>query len=215
MAGMVRSYSSPARTAQALRTRADVVAAAHDLFVSEGWVGTTMAGVAERAGVARQTVYLMFESKTALLDVCIDQRLRGSGADAPVRTQSGYRAMGTGTLTERVAAGARWLAAAHERSAVIQRVLDQAAVTDPVAAARLGEREGGRWQEVAFAVRQVLGNKPSREFIDLVWTLASRDVWLKLVEQRGWTTAQWQRWFEQALTAAIAATAASEGPAPS
>jgi AcrR family transcriptional regulator len=203
MWAMARSYSSPARAAQALRTRAEVVVAAHDLFVSQGWVATTMAGVAERAGVARQTVYLMFESKQALLDVCIDQRLRGNEADAPVRTQPGYQAMGTGTTTERVSAGARWLAGAHERSATIQRVLDQAAVTDPAAAARLHEREQGRWQEVAFAVGLVLGAKPAREFVDLVWTLASRDVWLKLVEQRGWTSARWQAWFEAALTAAI------------
>lgn len=203
METVARSYSSPARSAQALRTRADVVVAAHELFVSKGWVATTMAGVAEGAGVARQTVYLMFDSKQALLDVCIDQRLRGNGAEAPVRTQPEYQAMGTGTTAERVAAGARWLAGAHERSATIQRVLDHAAVTDPAAAARLQAREQGRWQEVAFAVGLVLGTKPAREFVDLVWTLASRDVWLKLVEQRGWTTAQWQAWFEGALTAAI------------
>jgi len=198
-----RAYSSPTRSAQALRTRAHVVTAAHDLFLSQGWMATTMAGVAERAGVARQTVYLMFESKQALLDVCIDQRLRGSGVDAPVRTQPEYQAIGTGTTAERVTAGARWLAGAHERSAGIQRVLDQAAVTDPAAAARLREREQGRWQEVAFAVGLVLGTKPTREFVDLVWTLASRDVWLKLVEQRGWTPAQWRSWFEGALLAAI------------
>jgi AcrR family transcriptional regulator len=200
---VARSYSSPARSAQALRTRAEVVAAAHELFVSKGWVATTMAGVAERAGVARQTVYLMFDSKQALLDVCIDQRLRGSGADMPVRNQPEYRAMASGTTAERVTAGAKWLAGAHERSATIQRVLDQAAVTDPAAAARLREREQGRWQEVAFAIGLVLGTKPTREFVDLVWTMASRDVWLKLVEQRGWTRAHWQSWFEGALTAAI------------
>ena len=200
---MARSYSSPTRSAQALRTRSEVIAAADELFVSQGWSATTMSGVAERAGVARQTVYLMFESKQALLDVCIDQRLRGSRGEAPIRTQPEYQAMGSGTTGERVAAGARWLVGAHERSATIQRVLDQAAVTDPAAAARLREREQGRWQEVAFAVGLVIGTKPTREFVDLVWTLASRDVWLKLVEQRGWTSARWQSWFEGALTAAI------------
>lgn len=203
MGSVARSYSSPARSAQALRTRADVVAAAHELFVTLGWVATTMAGVAERAGVARQTVYLMFESKQALLEVCIDQRVRRIGADAPVRSLPEYRAMGTGKTAERVRASAHWLAGAHERSATIQRVLDQAAVTDPTAAARLLEREQGRWQEVAFAVGLVLGTKPTREFVDLVWTMASRDIWLKLIEQRGWAPTQWQSWFESALTAAI------------
>ncbi len=208
---MPRPYTSPVRAAQARRTRADVVGAAHELFVTHGWVGTTMAGVAERAGVARQTVYLMFESKHALLDTCIDQRIAGDDRPVPVRERAEYLAMGSGPPEQRVAAGAAWLAGAHERSATIQRVLDQAAVTDLAAATRLREREQLRWQEVRFAVDLVLGREAPAEVVDVVWTLASRDVWLKLVEEKGWTSAGWQRWFVGAMRAAISTVDESAG----
>jgi hypothetical protein len=31
---------------------------------------------------------------------------------------------------------------------------------------------------------------------DLLWTLNHPDLWLLLVDQRGWTPAQWEAWFD-------------------
>lgn len=192
---MRRNYSSEVRTERSRQTRSAVLSAAHQLFVAEGWVATTMARVAERAAVARQTVYLLYDSKLALLDACIDDALT-AGQAPRVRELAGYRAMGVGDFDARVAAGARWLAGAHQRSATIQRVLDEAAVGDPVATARLEVREQNRWSEVRWAMSLVLATPdPDPEVVDGVWMLASRDVWLKLVGQRGWSAEQWQVWF--------------------
>jgi AcrR family transcriptional regulator len=57
MATKTRTYSSNRRAAQAAQTRADVVAAAVDCFRANGWSGTTMNAVAEKAGVSVETVY--------------------------------------------------------------------------------------------------------------------------------------------------------------
>jgi AcrR family transcriptional regulator len=48
-----------------MATRHRVVAAAAPLFVRDGYVETTMAGIARAAGVAVQTLYLSFGSKAA------------------------------------------------------------------------------------------------------------------------------------------------------
>lgn len=196
---MARSYISDVRADRSRRTRASVVTAAQEMFCTEGWVATTMARVAEASGVARQTVYLMFATKLALLDACIDAALN-EGLDVPVRQLPDYQAMGRGDFGERLAAGASWLAAAHQRSARIQRVLDEAAVTDPAAAARLAEREQTRWREVRWAMSLVLDTEePDDAVVDVVWALGSRDVWLKLVGQRGWTAQEWTTWFTGAV----------------
>jgi AcrR family transcriptional regulator len=201
---VARKYSSDVRVAQARRTTEQVLHAAHDLFVNEGWVATTMAAVADRAGVSRQTVYVLFDSKLALLDRCIDQRLRGAHDEMPVRAQPSYQRMGEGDLGQRVAASASWLRAAHERSASIQRVLDEAAVTDRLAAVHLAERERRRWDEVRWATSLVLATEaPDATLVDELWTLASRDVWLKLVAGRGWTPARWERWFAETVLATV------------
>lgn len=192
---MPRAYRSSVRADRADRTRARVLAAATDLFSREGWTPTTMARVAEAAGVSRQTVYQLHDGKLPLLDACIDAAL-SEGTDRPVREQAGYRAMGEGGLDARLAAGAGWLAEAHARSARIQHVLDEAAVTDPAAAALLDRREHNRWLEVRFAMGLVLSpGEPSDHLVDAVWTLASRDLWIRLVDRRGWSADDWSRWF--------------------
>ena len=35
---------------------------------------------------------------------------------------------------------------------------------------------------------------------DLLWTLNHPDLWLLLVDRRGWTPTQWQTWFTHAAT---------------
>jgi AcrR family transcriptional regulator len=204
---MVRTYTSEVRAERAQAKRRAVVAAAHVMFVQEGWVPTTMAKVADVAGVTRQTVYAQFESKLALLDACIDIAL-SDGQAVPVREMPEYQAMGIGDRHTRIAAGARWLCGAHERSAVIQAVLDQAAVTDSAAASRLAERERTRHDEVRFALSLILGSPPETRIVDAVWTMASRRVWLMLVHEQGWSGDLWCRWF----TAQVALVVDPHGP---
>jgi AcrR family transcriptional regulator len=56
------------RKERARATRARIIAAAYELFAQRGFTATTMPEVAAAAGVAVQTVYFVFRTKTALLD---------------------------------------------------------------------------------------------------------------------------------------------------
>ncbi|HEY4419314.1 MAG TPA: helix-turn-helix domain-containing protein, partial [Pseudonocardia sp.] len=56
------------RTERAMATRARIIEAAGPLFVRDGYLETTMAGIARAAGVAVQTLYLSFGSKVAVLE---------------------------------------------------------------------------------------------------------------------------------------------------
>ncbi|MGC4963497.1 TetR/AcrR family transcriptional regulator [Gordonia sp. DT218] len=191
---MARTYNSELRARRALENRGRALAAATEMFCGRGWVSTTMADVASAAGVTRQTVYQQFPNKLALLDACIDHAL-SAGEGIPVRELAEYRAMGNGRPDERLAAGARWLCAAHIRSAAIQNVLDDAAVTDPAAAQRLRVREANRWDEVQWALTVITGERPDDVIVDAVWLLAARRNWLRLIGERGWTPGQWTEWF--------------------
>jgi hypothetical protein len=111
--------------------------------------------------------------------------------------------MGVGDRAARITAGTHWLCGAHERSAAIQNVLDQAAVTDVEATSRLSERERTRWGEVRFALTLILGREPGDRTVDALWVLASRRVWLMLVDQRGWDGPAWCRWFDTQATALL------------
>lgn len=199
---MSRTYSSELRTARAQMNRKIVVETAQRMFVEQGWTATTMARVAETSGLTRQTVYQQFDSKLSLLDACIDHAL-SDGRAIPVRDMPEYRHMGVGARDVRVAAAAHWLCAAHERSAEVQNVLDQAAVTDVEAAARLAQRENTRWDEVRWATSLILGREPGDETVDGLWVLTSRRMWLMLVRERGWTAERWRRWFAAQAAAVL------------
>lgn len=188
---MPRRYESSIRAERAGETRGRLIAAAHGLFLRQGWTTTTMTQVAEYAGVARPTLYLHFDTKLNLLVACIDASL----SEIPVRDRDDYQAMGVGSLTQRAATAAGWLRDANERSAPIQRVLDHAAVSTPEAAQILIQMEQRRHDEYANACRLVLGaSPPPNALVDEIWTLGSRAIWFTLAE-RGWSPDQWQAWF--------------------
>src|SRR4051812_172062 len=80
-----RPYASAVRAEGARRTRAAVVAAAGALFLEQGYDSTSLAAVAQRAGVARPTVVAAFGSKPALLSRVLDEALAGDDEPVAVR----------------------------------------------------------------------------------------------------------------------------------
>lgn len=122
--------------------RALVREAALEAFLGEGYVGTTMADLARRAGVARQTVYNLYESKAALLIEVIGHQV----AAPAVRDQAADRRavlteVDPETLIRRFAASHRGVV---ERGVPIMRVALQAASVDEVVARHLREQEQRR-----------------------------------------------------------------------
>ena len=63
-----RAYHSPLRAAQAEQTRRRVLEAARRLFQRRGYAGTTVAAVADAAGVSPETIYLSLGGKRGLLE---------------------------------------------------------------------------------------------------------------------------------------------------
>src|SRR4051794_17721553 len=77
-----RAYRSERRALQARETRDAIRNAASVRFLRDGYVATSVAAIAEAAGVAPETVYATFGSKRDLLFECLDVSIVGD--DAPV-----------------------------------------------------------------------------------------------------------------------------------
>src|SRR5215469_18363176 len=69
-----RPYHSPARRRQAEETRERILAAARELFRSQGYAATTMEAIASSAHVATKTVEAAFGSKRGPLAAVVDPR---------------------------------------------------------------------------------------------------------------------------------------------
>jgi AcrR family transcriptional regulator len=66
--------TSPAQGDSQLATRDRIIAAAIRRFEAAGVTGTTMAHIADEAGLSRQTVYRLFDDRPALLEAILMHR---------------------------------------------------------------------------------------------------------------------------------------------
>ena len=97
-----RRYDATSRRARAegerRATRRRVVGAAHRLFVDKGYVATTIADIAEEAGVAIQSVYKAGKSKADLLHAAVDLAVAGDDEDVLLTDRPPFAAIPGGFL---------------------------------------------------------------------------------------------------------------------
>lgn len=194
-----RTYRSRLREERAEQTRGAVIEAARDLFVSQGWAATGMREVAKAAGVALETVYSHFSNKRGLLLAVADVAVVGDDAEVPLASRPEFLAIGEGRRSARLEAAAAVLTAVHVRTAPIAVVLRQAAPGDPELAALLRAARERQRIDVAAALELVMGRPPTPTERDGLWAMASPEVYLLLVEESGWSPADYQRWVAATL----------------
>jgi TetR/AcrR family transcriptional regulator of autoinduction and epiphytic fitness len=207
-----RTYRSSRREAQARETRVRVLDAARTVFLSRGYAGTTLRGVAAEASVAVPTIEAMFGTKARLLKAAIDVAIAGDDEPVPmlgrVWADEGRRAE---TVEELLLIAARVLAPAQARSAGLILAVFEGSATDAalaeLAAQLITQRAGtAEWLVEAISAKAPLSEGLSRaEAIDTLWMLMDPAVFDRLTRHRGWTQQRYQSWFvrsaRQLLTA--------------
>lgn len=206
-----RTYNSPRRREQAAATRRAIVDAARELFERQGYAATTIAEVAKRAGVAEKTVYLAFEKKSGLMRGILNVALRGADGTTPVADQEWYREVLTADDPRRAlelnARNARVLKA---RVGAAGAVFRSAAAADSDIRDLWEERvHGDFYENQRLVVESIAARGGLREDLDveratdILWTLNHPDVWAHLVEDRGWSPEQYERWLADATSAQL------------
>ncbi len=196
-----RDYNSPRRRAQAEATRRDILEAAQRLFERDGYAATTMAAIADEAGVALKTVYVAFETKSGVLRSLWNLRLRGDRDELPVAEQPWYREVVDEPDPERqLRLDAR---NSRERKVGIAPLFDvirSAALIEPDIAA-LWKRIGTEFHANQRVIAESLAAKDAlapgldvERATDVLWTILHPDVWRLLVVERGWTPEQYELW---------------------
>jgi AcrR family transcriptional regulator len=128
-----KSLTAPdLRAKRVARTEAQLIEAASVLFCDQGYVATTLAQIAERAGVAARTVYVRFGTKAALFRRVIDQALVGDAEPLDVAHRPRVQdAMTAATLAERIEALADVSAGIAERAGPLFEVAAQSEGLEP------------------------------------------------------------------------------------
>lgn len=200
-----RTYESPVRQEQAAQTRARIVDAAAACFESKGYPRTTIREIAERAGVAAETVYATFKSKTRVLTAVIDDRLAaGTGVGNVMERPDALAVRDETDQRRQIEMLAADLTGVLERVGPVFEMMRTAASTEPAMAAVYGEMQTYRLRNMATAIGWIEARGPLRLPADLaaetLWIVAAPDTGRLLRDGRGWTREQHARWMADVLT---------------
>jgi AcrR family transcriptional regulator len=206
-----RRYQSPVRDQQARETRGAVLAAAVELFVSNGYAATSVASVARHAGVTAQTVYNAFTTKAALLKAAYDVTLAGDDQSVPLAERPEVRALYQEPDPRRFLRGYAVLGrqVLDRVGPLMLQVAAGAAGGDPDLVAQQRTTDGERLAGTLMVARRVseLGalapDLTVERARDRIWALNSVHVWQLLTEGRGWSGRAYQEWIGQALCDAV------------
>jgi AcrR family transcriptional regulator len=201
-----RRYDSPLRRARALETERRILEAADGLFAERGYVGTSLAAIAERAEINARTLYKVFDSKVALLGRLVDVSMVGDHADIAVAERSWAAGAFDGeTGVERVRVLAAVTRRVMETAGRAFRTAAQAAAADPEAAALWTSGQRHRYDDAAAFVTALAqagllrSDRAPDEAIATVWLLTSPETFIQISDGRDLTLDEYQRWLEQTL----------------
>ena len=205
-----RKYSSVVRDEQAARTRERVLDAAGELFLDQGYARTTMQGIADRAGVARDTVHAVFGGKARVLTALIDQRLVPDGAVANITETTGARAIRDETdPRKQIELFAQWISEISTRLRPVFEILRTASAVEPEMADVFTEMDRFRMQNMQVYAKWFAARGPlrvtTRKAGEIIWALASPDVARMLCDELGWSQARHAGWLADTLARTLLA----------
>jgi AcrR family transcriptional regulator len=204
-----RRYDSSRRQEAAARTRQQILDAARDLFIAQGYAATTMTDVAARAGVAVATANAAFGGKAGLLKRLIDVGIAGDDEDVPVGDREEARAIATEPdAHQQCVMLARLVGDVHQRLAPMMTVLEQASGVDEQVRQDIAKDQAGRRAGMAEFVASIAPDalRPDVDAdraADAVWALTETRVFIGLVHERGWSVDDYVAWLGRQLEAAL------------
>ena len=191
------------RQEKAAATRRRMLDGAYELFCSDGYRTTTMEAIAERAGVAVQTLYFTFHTKDELFQAVHERTVLGD-ENLPPRMQPWYLAA--------VAAEDIRDAVRHICRGVLS-ISRRVAPMIPAFHAVAGDPSGKVWERsqqmrhdgmldvvAALAKKTPLRKNVTKDHAaDVLYLLFGPDLYWTMVLGRGWTERQLANWTERVV----------------
>jgi AcrR family transcriptional regulator len=193
-----RRYDATRRRQAAARTRTAILDAARELFTERGYTATPMTAIAERAGVALDTVYASVGRKPELARLLIETAISGTDQAIPAEQRDYVRAVQAAPDAEtKIALYAAAVTAIAPRMAVVLAIIQQAAHAEPDLAAlwdQIAERRAANMRRFVADLATVT---PLRldlgDAADIVWATNAAELYQLLVGQRGWSPQRYER----------------------
>lgn len=166
-----------------------------------------MPSIAERAGVAVQTVYFVFHTKAELLRAVSDAAVIGVSDPQPPNLADWYQAaLKAADPEQALAAFVSGVATILDRVGPLTPVLASAAALEPMIAEHFAHTEQLRVEGYETFIRHLHRNGLLREGLsievatDVLLTLLGPATYVAFTRDRGWNHRRYLRWITPALT---------------
>jgi AcrR family transcriptional regulator len=200
-----RTYNSTSRREAAKARRQSIIDSALRMFLEKGYAATTMPAIANAAGIALDTVYATVGKKPALFRLLIEMAISGSDRAVPAEERDYVRAVrAEADAARKLRLYATALRGIQPRLAPLIRVLQGAAPLDPELNAlwqNISQRRADNMQLMAkdlAATGRLRSDVTESKAADIIWSMNSPEFYLLLVEQRGWSLEEYERWLGDA-----------------
>jgi AcrR family transcriptional regulator len=203
-----RRYDSSGRRERARQARDQIVGAARDLFLADGYATTTVTAIAVAAHVSVETIYKGFGGKPGLVRAIVDKGLAGEGP-IPAEQRSDQIRDTEPDPRQILTAWGSFVTELAPRTAPILALARDAAASDPEVALLLDEISAARHERMTVNARGLADAGHLRsgitvsEAADVLWTYSSPELYDLLARQRGWTAERYGHFVGLALIAAL------------
>jgi AcrR family transcriptional regulator len=192
-----RRYDATRRREGAARTRAAILGAATELFAERGYAATAMTAIADRAGVALDTVYASVGRKPQLARLLIETAISGTDQAVPAGQRDYVHAIQAAPdAVTKITIYAAAIAAIAPRMALVLGIIQQAARDEPELAALWAEIAERRAANMRLFVADLAAVAPLRldpdQAADIVWATNAAEMYQLLVSQRGWSPQRYE-----------------------
>lgn len=195
-----RTYNSIARNSQAAATRARILAAAKELFETEGFEYITIEKIAQAASVSIPTVYSLFQSKRGVLRALMDEALPSDQFNALVEKSIQEKCPET-----RLAISASIARQMYDAERAQMNIFRGAAVIAPEFKELEKEREMRRYNRQEVTIQAMVKENSLAKGLnatkarDILWAFTGRDLYRMFVIEQGWTSDEYEAWLTRTL----------------
>lgn len=183
-------------------TRNRILAAARHLFFLDGYAATTLKAVAAEAGVAVQTIYAVFGSKSEIL-----AELRWLVVNLPEADAARVDAMQAPSAGERIRHFARSIRCRWELAGDIVQIDQDAVRVDPSIRPLVQQAEDRRQSGIAAFGRTLADDLhlpiDVTRLTAIIDALTMNHLYTQLVAVHGWSPDEYQTWLCDQLGTAI------------
>jgi AcrR family transcriptional regulator len=205
-----RRYDSSRRRELAKQNRVSVLEAARELFLARGYAATTIAEIASRAGVSVETVYKAFGNKAGLAKAVFDVTVAGDDEPIPLAERPEIRAVeAEPDARDKIARFFETYPARRARTAPIERMIRDAAGTDPGAATVRDELIAELHRGMTMFATRLVEDGGVRtdltvaDVADILFAYISVELYEVLVLMRGWSLDRYASFITDALITAL------------